>query len=119
MSITDTFIGSNKDAVQAAALLTAGNIANTQLLRLAVKAAPLMMKGYLDTTVGKIVVANAAAQTLLHFKAGDPKLEMLAEGMLADAYREAMASFDINGLIEQLLSDPGLKNALNVLEGSK
>ncbi len=119
MNIKDTFIDSNKDAVSAAALLTAGNIANTQLLKLAVKAAPMMVKGYLNTPVGKIVVANIAAQVLLHFKGDDLRLRPLAEGMLADSYREAMASFDINGMIDSLLEDPGIKNALKMIGGAE
>ncbi len=102
----------NIDAAKTAAVLTAGGIANKQLVKLAAAKAPLMVRGYVDTPVGKLVVANIVAQIIKQTRPNDAKLQALSEGMIVSAYQEVINSVDIDGLIDDFLSQPSIKKAV-------
>lgn len=105
----------NVDAARTAAVISAGGIANKQLAKLASSKAPLMLKGYIDTPVGKLVIANIAAQVIKQTRPNDTKLAALAEGMIVSAYQEAIAVIDIDGLIDSFLEDKAIQRATATL----
>lgn len=103
--------GNNIDAAKTAAVISAGAIANKQLAKLAASKSPLLLKGYIETPVGKLVIANIAAQVIKQTRPNDTKLAALTEGMIVSAYQEAIAVIDIDGLIDTFLEDKAIKKA--------
>ena len=106
----------NFDAAKTAAVLSAASIANKQITKLAVSKAPLMLKGYVDTPIGKLVLANIAAQGLLYARPNDTKITTLAEAMMVTAYQDMISEFDIDGFIDEFLASSSMKKALANLE---
>ena len=108
----------NKIHAEGAAFLEAGRIANNKLTKLAKSKVPLMARGYVDTPVGKVILANAMAVAVDHFKGDNKVLNQLAQAMLVSAYQEAIASFDIEGLIDEFVSSSDITRSLRKLSDS-
>jgi hypothetical protein len=106
----------NFDAAKTAAVLSAAGIANRQIVKLAASKAPLMMRGYVDTAFGKLVLANIAAQGLMYARPNDARINTLAEAMMVTAYQDAIGEFDIDGMIDDFLNTSQMKKALANLE---
>ena len=51
-------LSSNIDSIKEAAFLTLGSFANEKLAILARNATPLRLKSYVDSSIGKLVLAN-------------------------------------------------------------
>lgn len=110
-TFTENLIGNNKHYAVSGAYLEGGRIANNQIAKLLAKKAPMMVRGYIDTPIGKLVIANLAKMAIDHFRP-EPALRELAGAMMAKAYQEVLEDFDIEGMIEELVSDPKVKSAL-------
>lgn len=108
----------NKNAAVRAAYLEAGNLANKQLSKASAKALPVVLRGYANTALGRIVIANIATMALQHLRPGNDQLTKLGEAMTIAAYQELIQQFDIDGMIEEFLSSKDVKAALRKL-GSK
>lgn len=110
--VNDT-IARNSNNATSAAFLEAGRIANRQATKLASKHLPMMVRGYADTAGGRLVLANIAATAVAQFRPGDKRLARLADAMMVTAYQEVLQSFDIEKIIEDMLSNETIKAALN------
>ena len=109
-------IESNKKAVVSASFLEAGRISNNQLNKLVAKKLPIMVRGYADTTLGRVVLANLAQMALENFRPQDPKATRLGQAMVTEAYGQLIQEFNIEEILADLLKSSGVAKALTKLE---
>jgi hypothetical protein len=110
--VASAVINRNKEAATSAAYLEAGRIANNQVSKLALKALPMGVRGFVDTPGGKIVIANLAMAAFAQFRPQEPKLTKLGQAMAAQAFQELIQTVDVEGFIDQMLAGEGVKKAL-------
>lgn len=115
MSKFDTLISANKSAAQTGAIMEAGRIANNQVAKLAAKQLPLMVRGYADTAIGKVIIANLAAQGAAYFRPEDARLAALTSAMMVQAFQVLMQTVDIEGFVDELLDSKDIKRAMSKL----
>lgn len=108
----DKIVANNKSVAVNAAYMEAGRIANNQVTKLVAAKAPLMVKGYVDTPVGKVVLANLTAMAVEQFRPTDVKLKKVSVAMMTQAYQELIQTVDIEGMLNELTSSDGIKAAL-------
>jgi len=95
-----------------AAFLEAGRIANNQLSQIASKKLPIMVRAYADTALGRLLLANVALMARDHFRPNDERLAKLVNAMTVSAYQEVLQTFDIEAMIEDLISNKTIVKAL-------
>ena len=105
-------VDTNKKAATTAAVLETGRIANKALTKMLAPKLPIMVRGYLDTPIGRLVLANAVKMAFDQFKPDNATAQRLANGMIISAYSEAIQSFDIEGILDDLMSDNKILKAL-------
>ncbi len=115
-SKVNTVIEKNITLGTNAAFLEAGRIANNQLSAIAGKKLPIMVRGYTDTALGRLVLANIAMMAAEHFRPGDTRLERLTKAMAVTSYQEVLQQFDIEEMIEGMLSNKTIAKALKAVE---
>lgn len=108
----DKLVANNKAVAVNAGYMEAGRIANNQVTKLVAAKAPLMVKGYIDTPVGKVVLANLTAMAVEQFRPTDAKLKKVSVAMMTQAYQELIQTVDIEGMLNELTSSDGIKAAL-------
>ena len=116
MTITSDAMKLNTEAATSAAFMEAGRIANNQLAKLAAKQLPIVVRGYAETALGKLIIANIAAVAIERFKPDNRQAATLSKAMMVQAYQELIATVDIEGLIDEMLSDSKMKRALSKLD---
>lgn len=116
MSQIDQVIDKNKQTAVSAAFMEAGRIANNQVAKIASKQLPVMLRGYADTALGKLVLANAANFAAQKLRPQDQRLGKLTGAMMVQAYQELYADFDIEQMIEDLLENSTIKKALKTVD---
>lgn len=113
MSTTNKLLDRNQTLATTAAFLEAGRIANGQATKLALKHLPLMARGYADTPAGRLLLANAASVAAGKLRPTDSRLSKLTDAMITSAYQELIQTFDIEKMIDEMLSNDTIKKALN------
>lgn len=111
-SMFDKIVNTNVAMANSAAFLEAGRIANNTAAKFVASKAPLMVKGYVDTAVGKLIIANAAAVAVEKFRPADKKLACLANAMITEAYQEVYRIVDIEKMLNEMLTSESVKAAL-------
>lgn len=111
MSIVKT----NLSLATSAATLEAGRIAISLVAKKSKTKMPILVGAYLDTPIGKLVLANLAQMAQQHFRPEDSRLETLTNAMIVSSYQEFIQSFDIEGFLDELLSDSKIKAAMKKL----
>jgi hypothetical protein len=111
-------VDNNVTMAQNAAVLEAGRIVNNQLVKAVSAKAPLMMKGYVDTPVGRVVLANVAITAAQKFRPADARLARLTQAMGVMAYQELVQTFDIEKMINDLLESETIKAALSAVDST-
>lgn len=114
-----TILSTNKQAATSAAYLEAGRLANNAFSSFAKAKAPFMVKGYIDTPVGKLVLANIAVIAQRELRPNDDKLAKLTAAMATQAFLEIYQDFDIEGVLANLLDSAEVKRAFNKLDASE
>jgi hypothetical protein len=109
----------NVEHAKVAGFMEAGRIANNELTKRIAKRLPLVARGYADTPLARIVLANVAAFAASHFRPEDDNLSRLTEAMAVEAYQELIQTFDIEGLLEELLDTPKIQTAMRKASGHK
>ena len=115
----DKIVNANKAVAVTAAYMEAGRIANNQVTKLVTAKAPLMVKGYIDTPIGKVVVANLTNMAVEQFRPTDAKLKKVSAAMMTQAYQELIQTIDIEGMLNELTSSEGIKAALAAVAGQE
>lgn len=108
----DKMIAANKTIAVTGAYMEAGRVANNQVAKLVSAKAPMMVRGYVDTPMGKVVLANLTMMAVDQFRPNDAKLKKVANAMGAVAYQELIQTLDIEGMLNELTSSDGIKAAL-------
>jgi hypothetical protein len=111
-----TAVAVNGEAMKNAAFLEAGTIVNKQLTKLASAKLPMMVRGYADSPVGKLVIANLFAVVIREMRKDDKALNRLAEASLEAAHLDMIRTLDIDGLIDELLSSESIKRAMGKVD---
>lgn len=112
----DKILETNKRSIKSASCLEAGRIANNQLNKLVAKKLPLAFRGYADTSVGRLVLANLTQMALEQFRPNDSRTTALGQAMVTDAYGQLIREFNIEGMIEDLLKTPSVSRVLKELD---
>lgn len=105
-------LSDNKKLATTAAIFETGRIANKKLGELAAKQLPAPANFLAGTPFGQVVLANIVKLAGEQFRPGDKTVERLTNGMIVAAYSELIQQFDIEGLIDSLLSERSIKAAL-------
>lgn len=120
MSKIESVVAVNKTAISTAAQLEAGRIANKYASKLISGKLPLMVRGYADTPVARLLLANTVSFVVTNYsdKLGDkaPIVQAVADAMVVSAYSEMLAHFDIDGFIEDFLSSKEMKRVGSLLK---
>lgn len=111
-------LGDNKQLLTTAAIVEAGRIANNKLAKIAGEHLPSPANLLLATPIGQLVLANLVKLAGDQFKPGDQVIERLTNGMVVAAYGELIQQFDLEGIIDQLIGDKGIKAALKRADDS-
>lgn len=114
----DSVLAANKEAAKSAAYMEAGRMANDKAAQVLAKKAPLMVRGYVDTPVGKLVIANVAALALAQLRPNDRRAAKLTQAMQVQAYTELIRDWDIESMLDDLLSNATVKKALKTLDSA-
>ena len=114
--IAGVALNANKDLAKSAAFLEAGRIANNKLVAVASSQLPLMARGYANTPVGKLVLANLLLISVQKFKPDNATLAKLGYAAVTQAYAELIQSFDIEGVIDGFLKDTRIAQVLGSLD---
>ena len=97
-------IHSNVDAAKVAAKLTAGNSLNKVVLAKVKPHLPFGTKGYADTALGAVVVANLAVLAVQNFAAGNEKAKYAADAMLQASMLDFMGQFKFEEMLADVLT---------------
>ena len=112
----EKIVNTNTVMAQSAAFLEAGRIANNTAAKFVASKSPLMVKGYVDTAFGKLLIANAAAVAVEKFRPQDKKLARLANAMITQAYQEVYQIVDVEKMLNEMLDSESVKSAMAKLE---
>lgn len=96
-------VAANKSAVVNAAKLEAGKIALTQITKVAAKKAPFMIKGYIDTPIGRVVIANLLSVAVDQYAPSNQKAKAVAGAAMEAAMLEMVQSFNIAEMIDEMV----------------
>lgn len=96
-------VAANKSAVVNAAKLEAGKIALTQITKVAAKKAPFMIKGYIDTPIGRVVIANLLSVAVDQYAPSNQKAKAVASAAMEAAMLEMVQSFNIAEMIDEMV----------------
>lgn len=105
-------VSQNKEAAIIASKMEAGRILNKQVLKQAAKHVPFWAKGYLDSPLAPIIIANAAVMLGNH--TGNTKVQKLSELMLLAAADTTVQSFNLDKIIDDALT--GIKLPAGILD---
>lgn len=105
-------VENNKQAMQSAGFLEAGRIANKELSKALSPMLPVLVRGYADTPVGRLALANMAQVAAQHFKPSNAALQKLVAAMTTQAYAEVIQTAGVEEFVEKLLSNDKIKGAL-------
>ncbi|AKN44440.1 hypothetical protein BI021_gp101 [Salmonella phage NR01] len=96
-------VAANKSAAVNAAKLEAGKIALTQITKVAAKKAPFMIKGYIDTPIGRVVIANLLSVAVDQYAPSNQKAKAVASAAMEAAMLEMVQSFNIAEMIDEMV----------------
>lgn len=96
-------VAANKSAAVNAAKLEAGKIALTQITKVAAKKAPFMIKGYIDTPIGRVVIANLLGVAVDQYAPSNQKAKAVAGAAMEAAMLEMVQSFNIAEMIDEMV----------------
>lgn len=104
----DRTVTANTNAAKVAATLTAGRTLNSVVAKKIVPQLPFYAKGYADTALGRVVIANIADFAVKQFMTGNDKANMATNAMMQAAMLELAETFDFEGIVEDVLSNVSL-----------
>jgi hypothetical protein len=115
-NIGTDLLDQNKDAAKLAAELEVGKTATALVASQLKGRLPEALEAYSEHPVFNIAVANATAAAIKHFCPCNNKAVTIADAMVQSSMVEMVASFDVAGMVEELVS--GI-NVLPMLTGNE
>lgn len=94
----------NKAAAFTAAEIKAGQIINQQAISLIKPKLPMMIRGYADSPLASVILANVVALGLKQYAAGNSKLEKISELMIAGAAFDSIDALNLDGLVNDFIA---------------
>lgn len=107
-----TTIEQNKEAALVATKMEAGRVLNKQIIKQLKSHVPVLLRGYLDTPLAPVILANATA--LLGNHTGNAKVQKISELMLLAAADTTVQSFNLDKIIDDALA--GIKLPAGILD---
>lgn len=107
-------LAENKAAAINAGEMETGRLVVNRIVAVVKKRAPMMIKGYIDTPVGRIAVANLFATLVREYMPDNALAGRAADGAVKSAAYEVLRDIDIPAMIEEVLA--GFKEAEPVTE---
>lgn len=107
-----TTIEQNKEVALIAAKMEAGRVLNKQIIKQLKPHVPVLLRGYLDTPLAPVILANATA--LLGNHTGNAKVQKISELMLLAAADTTVQSFNLDKIIDDALA--GIKLPAGILD---
>ncbi|QPB12159.1 hypothetical protein [Providencia phage PSTCR5] len=104
-----TILAENKAAAINAGEMETGRLVVNRIVAVVKKRAPLMVKGYIDTPVGRIAVANLFAALVREYLPDNALAGRAADGAVKSAAYEVLRDIDIPAILEEVLA--GFKEA--------
>lgn len=104
-----TILAENKAAAINAGEMETGRLVVNRIVAVVKKRAPLMVKGYIDTPVGRIAVANLFATLVREYLPDNALAGRAADGAVKSAAYEVLRDIDIPAMLEEVLA--GFKEA--------
>ena len=111
-TIASKALSDNKQLMASAAVFETGRIANKKLTELLSKQLPPPLNMLVGTPIGQLIVANLVKIAAEQVRPGDDLVDRLTNGMIVSSYTELFQSFNIEGVIDDLLGDKAVKAAL-------
>jgi hypothetical protein len=115
-NISKQTVQANKDALIVAAKIEVGKTVNAQLKKLIKPQLPMMIRGYADSPIFDIIIANVASIALKELAAENKKAQVVADSLLQAATVEMMNSFNINKMIDDILKNIDIKQITNIVD---
>lgn len=103
MTKVSNIVTANKSAAVSVAKIEAGRIAVKQAVKLVKPAVPMMARGYLETALGELAVANLFKFAVDNFASNNDKAKVVADAMLEGAMLGAIQSLNIEQLINDVM----------------
>lgn len=105
----------NKSAVVTVAKLEAGRIAIKQVSKVITPKLPMMVRGYADSEIGRLVLANLFNFAVTQFAPTNQNAQIVADAMLEGAMLEMLQKFNF----EEMINDVVNKVDISKLTGSE
>ena len=114
MSKVNAVVNVNKTALVTAAKLEAGKIGLKQMSKLVQPAIPMMLRGYADTAMGRVALANIFHFAASNYAGGNDKVKVVADAMLEAAMIEFVGSFNIEEIFEKVIGGIDVSKLTNI-----
>lgn len=98
-----TTVDQNKQATIIASKMEAGRILNKQIIKQAKPHVPMFFRGYLDTPLAPVILANLVALTGNH--TDNKRIKQISELMLLAAADTTVQSFNLDQIIDDVLKN--------------
>ena len=113
--VGDTAMRSNKDmvkrttdanvnATKVAATIATGRTVNAVLVNKFRKQIPVLARGYADTPLGAVVIANIVDFAVKQFAADNAKFNYVSDAMMQAAMVDLLEEFDFESIMNDVLS---------------
>lgn len=103
MTKVSNIVTANKSAAVSVAKIEAGRIAVKQAVKLVKPAVPMMARGYLETALGELAVANLFKFAVDNFAPNNDKAKLVADAMLQGAMLGAIQSLNVEQMINDVM----------------
>ena len=111
-STATAIVAANKNAAVNAAKLEAGSIVLKKVSGIAASKAPFMVRGYVDTAVGRVVIANLLNFAVSQYAPGNRKAVIAADAAMQAAMLELVQSFNVGEMIDEVLKGVNLSSLI-------
>jgi len=101
---TVAVMAKNKSAAVTVAKLEAGRIGIKQVSKIVTPKLPVLVRGYADTPIGRLVMANLFNFAAVQFAGQNKAALLVADAMLEGAMLEMLQSFNIEELIDDVVN---------------
>lgn len=103
MTKVSNIVTANKSAAVSVAKIEAGRIAVKQAVKLVKPAVPMMARGYLETALGELAVANLFKFAVDNFAPNNDKAKLVSDAMLQGAMLGAIQSLNVEQMINDVM----------------
>ena len=111
-STATAIVAANKNAAVNAAKLEAGSIVLKKVSGIAASKAPFMIRAYVDTAVGRVVIANLLNFAVSQYAPGNRKAVIAADAAMQAAMLELVQSFNVGEMLDEVLKGVNLSSLI-------